>query len=369
MDLSDCIDQSTEDTTIVATQKGYSVDLDAKLSTFRKQFRDAIIKVVDQYFNYKLPKDVAKAILDFLEWNFIDKSFVLAAHKTIEDGTDVQGMVVDAISSEIESKRQVDSFYIAGGVLKGLNFKCNHSCSRKYSRLSTCRDCLECILSYESCQYGSFETRTVKQNFCVRDLEVEIEKLLGGIVKVALDFNAPDNDSSIHCYTSYRRIEDKRHRKKRSQNPDGPHFEKGDIVWAPYEGRDAEARITKVDGKEVQIEWVGYEDDPKEWKYIGDITLKRLSKRKPRKFDNGPTFSKGDIVVAKVNGQDWLGSVVYWLPDHSKYKVEWLEYSGTYFCKSRDMRKWMSEDPQPNRRPRRSPVRRERFSSSRRERF
>ena len=60
----------------------------------------------------------------------------------------------------------------------------------------------------------------------------------------------------------------------RLPSPPPPQFVKGDIVLAKFEGKPADARIVQVDGVEVQIEWVGFEDDPKEWKFIKDITKK-----------------------------------------------------------------------------------------------
>ena len=46
------------------------------------------------------------------------------------------------------------------------------------------------------------------------------------------------------------------------------------MVLAPFEGKPADARIVTIEPPNVEIEWVGFEDDPTYWFNMNKIKPK-----------------------------------------------------------------------------------------------
>ena len=51
-------------------------------------------------------------------------------------------------------------------------------------------------------------------------------------------------------------------------------FRIGDIIETDYDGEPADARVLKINGTDLKVEWVGYENDPPDWVRAKYATLK-----------------------------------------------------------------------------------------------
>jgi len=147
-----------------------------------------------------------------------------------------------------------------------------------------------------------------------------------GRKEVEVEWVGFEDDPSEWISTKDARPKKKQPSPPRLPSPPRPQFVKGDIVLAEFEGKPADARIVQVNGPEVQIEWVGFEDDPKEWKDIKNITKKDNVPDVPGAApkEPEPAYRTGDVAQAPFEGEMFPCRIIR--IDGEDAKVEWIGF-------------------------------------------